>query len=94
MTRIYVTSVNMSINDLKCIYYVFRRKDNILSDKLNNTDSTATPTPSKKIKVSLPANNSIENSEHQNSPSFHQLANNTLLQKSMYFNDLFDNLML
>lgn len=83
----------MLINNLKYTYYTFRRKDGILSDTLNNTDDTATPMSSKKIKASLPASNSIENSAHQNSPSFHQLANNTLLQKSIYFNYLFSCLM-
>lgn len=73
-----------------CFYFVcihlfkfFRRKDNILLDTSSNTDEAMTPIPLKKPKPSIPTSNVAENSSHQNSPSFHQLANNTLLQKSI-----------
>jgi len=45
-------------------------------------DDRLTPPPSKKVKPSHITSNSAENAQHQNDHSFHQLANNTLLQKS------------
>jgi len=52
---------------------------------LSYTDDTATsPPPLKKIKPSFPEISSQENSIPQScSPLFQELANNTLLQKSM-----------
>lgn len=52
-----------------------------LQKHLNAVDDFETP-PTKKLKPSFPANSSEDNSLNQNSPF--PLANNTLLQNSMY----------
>jgi len=64
----------VKLNPLK-----LKKKDSTLPDILSSTDDAMTPTPSKKLKVSSPASSLADISSHQN--SFHQLANNTLLQK-------------
>lgn len=60
----------------------FRKKDTTLPHILSNTNDAITSPPSKKSKASSPANSLSDMSSHQN--SFPQLANNTLLQKSIY----------
>lgn len=55
------------------------------NNTLSYTDETATTPPLKKIKPSLPEISPQENSIQQScSPLFQELANNTLLQKSIY----------
>jgi len=52
---------------------------------LSCTDDTPTSQPLKKMKPSLPESSPQETSIHQSSsPLFQELANNTLLQKSIY----------
>ncbi|XP_025411654.1 uncharacterized protein LOC112684370 isoform X3 [Sipha flava] len=58
-----------------------KRKHSPVTDKLVYSDDAATPTPAKKLKPSFPIYNTTDNSFNQNSPSFHQLANNSLIQK-------------
>lgn len=65
----------VKLNPLK-----LKRKDSTFPDTLSNTEDAVTP-PLKKPKPSLPVGNLAEKSSHQNSPSFHQLANNTILEK-------------
>jgi len=58
------------------------------NSSLSYTDDTATSPPLKKIKPSLPESSLQENLIQQScSPLFQELANNTLLQKSI--NSLF-----
>lgn len=66
-----------------CILLFSEKEDVSLSTKLSNTDDTATP-PSKKMKPSILPSSSADNSLNQNSSLYHQLANNTLLQKSIF----------
>lgn len=65
-------------------FFLFRRKVSTIPDNISCVNDTATSTPSKKLKPSLPSNSPAENLPYQNSPSFHQIANNTLLQQSMF----------
>lgn len=62
---------------------LFSKKESTLLEKSNSTDAAATTSP-KRIKLSLSASSSIENPVNQDLLSFHQLANNTLLQKSIF----------
>lgn len=53
---------------------------------LNHSDDKETSPPLKKLKPSLPISSPQENSINQScSPLFHELANNTLLQKSIVY---------
>lgn len=69
----------------KIYLFFFRRKVSTIPENVNCVDDTATSTPSKKSKPSLPSSSPAENSPYQNVPLFNQIANNTLLQQSIYF---------
>lgn len=66
-----------------CILLFSVKEDNLLSTKLNNTDDTITP-PSKKMKPCILPTSSEDSPLNQSSSLYHQLANNTLLQKSIF----------
>lgn len=51
-------------------------------DEISKTDEIEISTP-KRLKPSLPTSSLTDNSLHQSSPTFQDLANNALLQKSM-----------
>lgn len=65
------------------MFLLFRRTDSTAIDKSNITDDAATP--SKKLKPSPTSNLAVNPPSQPSTPTFHQIANNSLLQRSTLF---------